>query len=137
MRALRRGLDNRSERSVRLWDNVRAVDGFGAATNVMVFDSIVGEPETAAFIAWCRSDGRQIAVPEDDVDPAWPDAIIVPGVAFTSDGRRVGQGGGWYDRFLPQRRPECITIGVCFAPQILADVPIEPHDVVLDHIVTD
>ena len=122
---------------MRLWDNVRAIDDFAGATNVMVFDSIVGEPETDAFVEWCLADGRQVALPDDDVDPAWPDVIVVPGVAFTLDGRRVGQGGGWYDRFLPQRRAGCAMIGVCFAPQILDDVPTEPHDVVLDHVVTD
>ena len=59
-----------------------------------------------------------VAVPEDDVDPAWPDVVIVPGLAFTSTGRRLGQGGGWYDRFLVGVRDDCVTVGVCFHEQL-------------------
>lgn len=76
-------------------------------------------------------------MPEDDVAADWPDVIVVPGTAFTPDGRRVGQGGGWYDRFLPGRRHDAMTIGICFAPQLLDDLPTEAHDVVLDIVVTD
>lgn len=137
MRALRRGLPDRSERSARLWEAVRLLEAVRSATTVMAFTSIVGEPETADFVEWCRTNGQTVAMPEDDVEPTWPDIIVVPGLAFTPDGRRVGQGGGWYDRFLPQRRIDCVTIGVCFAPQLVDDLPTEPHDIVLDHVITD
>ena len=50
---------------------------------------------------------------------------------------RLGQGGGWYDRFLRTLRPDCVTIGVAFAPQIVDVLPVEPHDVQLDMVVTD
>ena len=103
----------------------------------MVFTSIVGEPETVGFVEWCRGNDRLVATPEDDVDPQWPDVIIVPGLAFTAAGHRLGQGGGWYDRFLLHRRADCVTVGVCFEPQLVDTVPTEAHDVVLDHVITD
>lgn len=137
MRQRRRELPDRVERSRRLWEEVRSLDAVAGAQHVMVFTSIVGEPETADFIAWCRENDRLVAVPEDNVDPQWPDVIIVPGLAFTAAGQRLGQGGGWYDRFLQHRRADCVTVGVCFAPQLVDDVPTERHDVVLDFVVTD
>ena len=76
-------------------------------------------------------------MPEDGPDPAWPDAVIVPGLAFTVDGRRLGQGGGWYDRFLAARRADCAAIGIGFHEQVLESVPTEDYDVVLDTVVTD
>lgn len=105
----------------------------------MLFDSVPGEPETAPFIEWCRSVGKHVLLPEDDPppDPERLDVVIVPGTAFTAAGDRLGQGGGWYDRFLYWVRAECTTIGVGFAPQVVDEIPIEPHDVRLDMIVTD
>lgn len=137
MRQRRRELPDRAERSRRLWEEVRSLDAVVAARHVMAFTSIVGEPETADFMAWCRENDRLVAVPEDHVDPQWPDVIIVPGLAFTAAGQRLGQGGGWYDRFLPRLRVGCATIGVCFAPQLVTELPTEPHDVVLDVVITD
>jgi 5-formyltetrahydrofolate cyclo-ligase len=62
--------------------------------------------------------------------------VIVPGVAFTRDGDRLGQGGGWYDRFLAGVRPDCTVIGVCFDEQLVDQLPTEPHDVSLACVVT-
>ena len=76
-------------------------------------------------------------MPEDDIEASWPDVIIVPGTAFTVRGERIGQGGGWYDRFLPGRRADAVLIGVAFAPQIVGSIPTESHDVRLDMVVTD
>lgn len=138
MRQLRRALTDRSERSASMWVALLERDDIRAAQCVMVFASVPGEPETAALIDQLHAAGTLTALPEDaDLDPAWPDVIVVPGLAFTADGRRLGQGGGWYDRFLPGRRSDCITIGVCFSPQLVDDLPTDDHDVVLDAVVTD
>jgi 5-formyltetrahydrofolate cyclo-ligase len=104
----------------------------------MVFESVVGEPDTDPLLESLRASGKQTALPEDaGLDPTWPDVIVVPGLAFTADGRRCGQGGGWYDRFLPGRRVDCMTIGVCFEPQLVDDLPTDEHDVILDAVITD
>jgi 5-formyltetrahydrofolate cyclo-ligase len=122
-----------------LWRRVQALSVVRDAQVVMAFDSVPGEPVTAPFIAWCREQGKTVHVPEDDPppDPLTIDVVIVPGTGFTTSGDRLGQGGGWYDRFLRTVRPNCATIGVAFAPQILDELPVEPHDVRLDMVVTD
>lgn len=139
MREIRRALPDQVERSIRVWSHVRSVPAVGAARVVMVFDSVPGEPMTAAFAEWLRSAGKEVLLPEDDPppDPKRPDVVIVPGTAFTAAGDRLGQGGGWYDRFLAGTRDGCVTIGVGFEPQLVDELPIEPHDVRLDMIITD
>jgi 5-formyltetrahydrofolate cyclo-ligase len=64
------------------------------------------------------------------------DAVVVPAVAFDRRGYRVGYGGGYYDRFLPEA-PQAAKIGVAFACQIVAAIPAGPHDVPVDRIVTE
>jgi 5-formyltetrahydrofolate cyclo-ligase len=64
------------------------------------------------------------------------DAVIVPGVAYDESGRRLGYGGGYFDRLLPQLRHECVRIGVAFDEQLLADIPSLEHDAVVDIVVT-
>ena len=62
------------------------------------------------------------------------DLIMVPGVAFDPSGRRIGRGRGYYDRILAKvRGTKC---GVAYEQQILAEVPVEPHDVHLDCLLT-
>lgn len=68
--------------------------------------------------------------------PADPAVIVVPGVAFSPTGARLGYGGGFYDRYLAAA-PRVPRVGVCFEAQIFDDIPVEPHDQRVDVIVTD
>ncbi len=105
----------------------------------MAFDSVPGEPITGPFVEWCRASGKDVVLPEDDPapDPSRVDVVVVPGTAFTDTGDRLGQGGGWYDRFLPRTRPDCLWIGVGFEPQLVSALPVEAHDVRVHLVVTD
>lgn len=62
-------------------------------------------------------------------------AVIVPGVAFDRSGRRLGRGKGFYDRFLMDFKG--IKIGVCQSYRVLEELPVEPHDVAMDYVVTE
>jgi len=64
-------------------------------------------------------------------------AWIVPGLAFTKDGARLGYGGGWYDRLMAKSRADARKIGVGYRFQVVDSLPSEPHDIRLDEIVTD
>ena len=62
--------------------------------------------------------------------------IVVPGVAFTSRGERLGRGGGYYDRFLSRPEFQHIPkIGLCFPCQLVDQLPIEPHDILVDRVI--
>jgi 5-formyltetrahydrofolate cyclo-ligase len=63
------------------------------------------------------------------------DLIMVPGLAFTGQGRRLGRGAGFYDRFLSMIPRTTVKIGVCFEFQRFSEIPHEPHDVKMDAVV--
>lgn len=62
------------------------------------------------------------------------DLIIVPGRAFTTNGQRLGRGGGYYDWLLHQT--DAYTIGVAFPCQILQQIPTQPHDKPVNEVIT-
>lgn len=80
-------------------------------------------------------------VPEPKMDcrkiyPSDIDLIFVPAVAYTEEGTRLGQGGGYYDRYLNQygadKRP--IAVGICYDFQIYTALPVEEHDYMVDYV---
>ncbi len=62
--------------------------------------------------------------------------IIVPGIAFDSNGYRLGYGKGFYDRFLPTC-PNAVTIGIAFQTQIVENTYPQPWDIPVQHIFTE
>jgi 5-formyltetrahydrofolate cyclo-ligase len=76
-------------------------------------------------------------LPDRRVVPEELDLLIVPGVAFDRLGGRLGHGHGFYDRLLRGVRPQVPKIGLAFECQIVTAVPMEPHDVRLDVVVTE
>lgn len=71
------------------------------------------------------------------VAPADVSVWLVPGLAFTRDGRRLGYGGGWYDRLMAAADGRAERIGIAYAFQILDGLPDEPHDIRLTSVVDD
>jgi 5-formyltetrahydrofolate cyclo-ligase len=67
--------------------------------------------------------------------PKQLDLVVVPGMAFTTQGNRLGRGSGFYDRFLATIPETTFKIGVCFEFQRVSRIPHEPHDVKMDAVV--
>ena len=65
------------------------------------------------------------------------DLIIVPGLAFDRKGRRLGRGGGYYDRFLHSPNRKAPAIGLFFACQEVEVVPANEDDAKLDLVITE
>jgi 5-formyltetrahydrofolate cyclo-ligase len=69
----------------------------------------------------------------------FPALVFVPGLAFDAGGRRLGRGGGYYDRFLAgleaAGRPY-LAVGLCTACQVLPEVPVDDWDRRMDYLCT-
>lgn len=65
--------------------------------------------------------------------------VLIPGRAFTSDGKRLGRGKGFYDRYLSylkKQTPETLSLwGVSYSYQIFNELPVEEQDVILDKVI--
>ncbi len=161
MRMVRDLVEDRLMRSVQLWAAVAALAEYRDAGGVMAFNAFGSEPDTDPLFARLAADGKRLLLPriedgnivvcdshgpmaksrigvEEPQGPALAfdlvEFVIVPGLAFTPAGYRLGYGGGFYDRFLP--RVPVPNAGVCFAEQVVDDLPVEAHDVRVQRLLT-
>jgi 5-formyltetrahydrofolate cyclo-ligase len=75
--------------------------------------------------------------PERVVDVEQLDIVIVPGVAFSRGGGRMGNGQGYYDRLLDRVLPDCPLVALCYESQLFDNLIVGPHDVFMDKVVTE
>lgn len=73
--------------------------------------------------------------PDAEAEEVVPQVLFVPLIAFTTDGHRLGQGGGHYDRWLAAH-PGAARIGLAWDMQEVPAIPHEPHDMPLTALVT-
>ncbi len=69
--------------------------------------------------------------------PGEVDLVVLPGVGFDSKGRRLGYGGGYYDRLIETLRPGVGLVALAFDVQVVDEIPSEDHDKKVDKIVTE
>ncbi|MEZ4236763.1 MAG: 5-formyltetrahydrofolate cyclo-ligase [Myxococcota bacterium] len=153
--------DALGEAAVRVAEAVLALPELGEPTVVSVYLSVRRELPTAPLLAGLVAEGHRVAVPrvegQDLQMRAWSpeaylldgvlgipttDGPVVPGVAvaicpglgFDAAGRRLGYGGGYYDRWLSASG--ALAIGVCVDEALLDAVPAGEHDVAMALVVT-
>lgn len=155
--------EQKAEAAVRCFARLEELPEFKNAQSILLYASLPDELSTSAFIQrWhshkriClpRVNGNNLEIlpynPEElakgafginepqgnaEVNPSEIDLIVVPGVAFDSQGNRLGRGRGFYDRLLCQTK--AAKIGVAYDLQVVDRLPSEPHDVLMDRIVTE
>ncbi len=84
--------------------------------------------------------GRVFFEPAEGAHEAVPgelDAIVVPALAVSETGHRLGWGAGFYDAVLRRFAPPATSLVVAYAFELLAEVPAADHDVACDVVVTD
>lgn len=132
---------------------------------VACYASLPQEPATGGVIARWHARGVQVLVPvlrrapdwalhTGDYRPSWrgiPEPvgpplgasalagaglIVVPGLAGTTDGHRLGTGGGWYDRALAHAAPDAVVVLLLDDAEVVAELPTERWDRLVDVILT-
>ena len=77
-----------------------------------------------------------ILEPENPIKIKEVYVFLVPGMAFTTSGKRLGRGGGYYDKLL-SKYPDTLKIGITFNERIMQDLPTESHDISMDYVFTN
>lgn len=140
-------------------------DGTAGSGWIGLYCSLPDEPPTEEVLQRWAAAGRRLAVPRVEGDtmrfypydpatlrtgafgipepaattplpPSQLALVVVPGVAFTAAGERLGRGRGYYDRYLSQPDFHGYTIGVCYAHQLVGTLPVEPHDIRMHRVIT-
>lgn len=100
------------------------------------------EPQTVEILHYLRKNWPYTRISHGEPHKSAPmpsdayDVIVVPMVGFDDGLNRLGRGGGWYDRFLGTQE-RALKIGFAFEIQRFTNLPIEPHDIRMDMIVTE
>ena len=110
----------------------------------LALPAVMARGKSLAFRAWSPDD-RLMLGPLGILEPSpaaaelVPDILLVPLAAFDRSGHRIGYGAGHYDTTLAHLRKAktVIAIGVAFAVQEIKAVPVQPHDVALDYVLTE
>lgn len=149
-------------RSIAVLDTLHSLDLFTAAKSIGAYMPMADEVDLTPLL---QTPGKTIFIPAFDnqidsyrmakwtpdlkrgrfgiPEPSAPvfarhdelDLILIPGMAFDLTGRRLGRGGGFYDRLLPQYR--AVRAGICFDFQCMETVPSEDHDVSMDYVISE
>ncbi len=145
-----------------VWQHIEQLSCFQQAHHILLYHSLPDELITHNTIERWATQGKEIYLPVvvgddlvvrhynheamqqgefnimeptgNNVDTNLLQLIIVPGVAFDNNGNRLGRGKGYYDRLLSRTSTTCI--GVCYNCQLIDSIPTEPHDHIMQYIVT-
>ena len=147
--------------SAHLGELFRACPQYQSAKTIYGYLPYNQEVRTVPMLEQAMKDGKRVAVPKcygdemrflymDDLskvekgyagipepvadEPVAHDPtalVLMPGLAFTKDGKRMGYGGGSYDKFLASE-PNHPTVALCYGFQMVDDLPTEDYDIPVD-----
>ena len=160
MLAMRRALSaNETEsRSSSLKENILSLPEYKNAKKIMAFLAMKGESNLDGFIRQALLDGKEVYIPVclperqmeagrllglrnlpagyEVTSPESLDLVLIPGLAVSQEGIRLGMGAGYYDRYLA-RVPFEKRVAALWDFQVIPDIPSEPFDQKIAKIVTD
>lgn len=154
-----------AEKSARLCEAVEGLPQWKTARIVCLFSPLPDEPDLGLLrlqgrrICYPRVNGSEldlyfvddprameksrwnirepVVAANQPADHREIDLILVPGIAFSREGGRLGRGAGFYDRLLARPGWRARKMGVCFDCQLVGELPVEAHDHEVDCVVTE
>jgi len=106
-------------------------------TKAKYLDAIpISDPDKQLTPGYCDIPEPSVEARKTITPPQEIEAIILPGSVFDLRGGRFGYGGGFYDRYVASAR-QAWRIGVAFEAQIVPEAPLQPHDELLDLVITE
>lgn len=152
----------KAEAAEQVFDRLEQTAAFMIANHILMYHSLADELSTHRFLRkWAdrkhfylpRVNGVNLDIlPYEEsrlelgafhieeptgtntVSPEDIELIIVPAVAYDRNGNRLGRGKGFYDRLLSSTR--ATKVGVAYEFQIVDEIPVEPHDVAMDMVIS-
>ena len=164
MKAARQNAPDRAARDAKIFENFFALPRVAAADSFFLYRSFGAEADTARIarelerrgkVIWYpRVRGQEMEVvrwvgqpfargpfgieePVGEGEDARPDVVVLPLLAADKQCRRLGYGGGFYDRYLAGAGQAAYKVGIGYAFQVVESLPAEAHDVPADAVVTD
>ena len=106
-----------------------------------VLPAVVAQGQPLEFREWwpgvAMSNGVYDLPVPDGTCVLTPDALLIPALGVGSQGDRLGYGGGYFDRTLAALHPKPLAVGLAFELSRIATIAPQPHDVLMDFIVTE
>ncbi|MCA9385913.1 hypothetical protein KC717_04670 [Candidatus Dojkabacteria bacterium] len=145
-------LSRREERDIKIVTYLsKVLQSLDDVSIIGVYEVLPDEPNICPWYTQLEESGYTLVFPlgreeqgftskdkVNRIDELEIELLVVPGRAFDKKGNRIGRGGGWYDQTIAHNiHSECKKVGICYAAQILDDVPVEPHDQKVDILVCE
>jgi 5-formyltetrahydrofolate cyclo-ligase len=157
----------KKEKSTQIMGHLNTIEHLNRASRIAIFIPLKSEPALMPWILEMHAQKKSLLAPwlnphthtyqlvstdlthlhlnTDNIQQPSPtliqtdlnsvEVMLVPGMAFDRHGNRLGRGKGHYDTLLAQT--SAIKIGICYSEQVRSQIPIEPHDIKMDMVVTD
>ena len=157
----------RKEKSQAIKDKVFSSQDFKKAKSIMCYISLDTEVDTGEIIRGAKNLGKKIFAPviegdmlgiaaldgklkkgplgvlqpeKQDLKSFSPDKLdmaLIPGLAFTKAGARLGRGKAYFDRFLKELPDAVKTAGLAFDFQVLPSIPQDSHDIPVNEVISN
>lgn len=156
--------DYKKTASRRISEKVLASPAFAECNSLFIYASTENEPDTAEIIRVALSLGKKVYLPKcgknhtmkairiygtDELKCGYMgipepigseeadriDLAVIPCISASADGRRLGHGAGFYDRFLADTDMKKICL--CYGKLLCDDIPMDEHDIFMDEIITE
>ena len=158
--------EEKQSSATAIFAKIEATEAFAKAECVALFVAMWDEVPTTETLERWRGLGKHVVIPRvegdimryydyhpnmmtvgafgiiepvgnKEVEAEAIDLMIVPARAFTSNGDRMGRGGGFYDKYMSLEGFRAVKYGVAFACQIFDTLPTDPHDISVDEVFTN